>query len=38
MPVRNLMATVSWDRKGAMMAEFMQQGAAMSKTYRETPK
>jgi hypothetical protein len=39
LPVRRLMATVFWDRKGVLMAEFMQQGTTvMSEVYCETPK
>jgi hypothetical protein len=34
-----LMATVSWDRKGVLMVEFMQQETTItSEVYCETPK
>jgi hypothetical protein len=37
LPARKLMAAVFWDRKGALMVEFMQQGTTItSKVYRET--
>jgi hypothetical protein len=36
---RKLMGTVSWDRKGALMVEFMQQGTTVtSEVYCETLK
>jgi hypothetical protein len=36
---RKLMATVSWDSKGVLMVEFMQQGTTkMSEVYCETLK
>jgi hypothetical protein len=30
LPVRKLMATVFWDRKGVLMVEFMQQGTIIT--------
>jgi acyl-CoA thioesterase len=37
--VRKLMAAVFWDRKGLLMAEFMQQGiTVMSEVYCKTLK
>jgi acyl-CoA thioesterase len=30
---RKLMATVFWDRKGMLMAEFMQQGTTLTPEY-----
>jgi acyl-CoA thioesterase len=37
LPSRKLMATVFWDRKGVLMAEFMQQGTKItSGEYFET--
>jgi hypothetical protein len=39
LPARKLMTTVSWDRKGVLMAEFMQQRTTVtSEVHCETPK
>jgi hypothetical protein len=39
LPARKLMATVSWDRKGVLMGEFMQQWTTItSEVYCETLK
>jgi 6-pyruvoyl-tetrahydropterin synthase len=38
-PAKELMATLLWDRKGALMVEFMQQGTTItSEVYCETLK
>jgi hypothetical protein len=39
LPIRKLMASVFWDRKGMLMVEFMQQGTTItSKVYCGTLK